>query len=88
MKRKIKPVETNVKPNEKVRAAMAEAGYTQKALARAIGIGESSMNQKLNGKRTFTLPESIMISEALHKTLNDIFMPYESRNWDYYMKEA
>jgi len=88
MRRNIKPVKTKVKPNEKVRAAMVEAGYTQKALARAIGIGESSLNQKLSGKRNFTLPESILIAETLHKTLNDIFTPYSSRNWDSYRKEA
>jgi DNA-binding XRE family transcriptional regulator len=88
MRKNIKPVKTKVKTYERVRSAMVEAGYTQEALARAVGIGKSTLNQKLNGKRVFTLPESILISEALGKTLNDIFMPNESRKWDFIRREA
>ena len=66
-------VKAKVKPNGKIRAAMVEAGYTQETLANAIGIGHSTLNIKLNGKRDFTIPEGIRIAKATHRTLDEIF---------------
>ena len=62
-----------IKPNEKVRAAMDIAGYTQEALARTIGLSKGAFNLKMNGKRDFTLPECQRIAKALDSTLDGIF---------------
>jgi len=70
-------METNVKLFERVRAAMVETGHTQETLAKTIGIGKSTFNAKLNGKRDFTLPECIRIAKATNKTLDDIFFANE-----------
>lgn len=48
-----------------LRGKMAEAGYTQKRLAHAIGISPQSLNRKLKGKRQFTVGEAAAISECL-----------------------
>lgn len=42
-----------------------EKGYTQKSLAKAVGISESSLNLKLQSKNTFRQDEIVKISNAL-----------------------
>lgn len=63
----------NPKPHVKLRAAMELAGYTQEAMARAIGMSFSAFNLKINGKREFTLSECNLIANKLGRTLDDIF---------------
>lgn len=48
-----------------LRAEVARKGLTMKELAKRIGIGESTMNQKLNGKYAFTLDEAVLIRDVL-----------------------
>jgi transcriptional regulator with XRE-family HTH domain len=62
------------KPNERVRAAMELAGYNNyESLANAIGMSISAFTAKINGKRSFTLPECNLIAIALGTTLDAIF---------------
>ena len=54
-------------PNmRKLLGVMAEAGYTQEALADKTGIGRSSMSCKINGKRPFDVDEAAKICEVLN----------------------
>ena len=62
------------KPFEKLRAAMVEIGYTHETMAQAIGVSYSTFNQKMNGKKTFTLPECLRIVKKLNRTLDQIFL--------------
>lgn len=48
-----------------LRGKMREKGYTQEKLAKAIGMGPSTLNQKLNNKRDFTNLESLAIAKIL-----------------------
>ena len=41
----------------KLLGAIAEAGYTQRSLAAALGCSKNTVNEKLNGKRQFDLAE-------------------------------
>jgi DNA-binding XRE family transcriptional regulator len=75
-------VKTKVKPNGRIRAAMIESGYTQETLANVIGIGHSTFNIKLNGKRDFTIPEGIRIAKATHRTLDEIFFNQSVPDWE------
>jgi len=63
----------DVKPYEKIRAAMILSGYTQEKLAKSIGLSYSAFSQKLNGHRQFTLNEAKIIAKKLGKTLDEIF---------------
>lgn len=63
----------NVKPFERLRAAMILSGYTQEKLCNAIGMSYSAFNLKINGKREFTLRECRLIAEKLGKTVDEIF---------------
>jgi DNA-binding XRE family transcriptional regulator len=62
------------KPFEKLRAAMVETGYTHETMAMAIGLSYSAFNQKMNCKKTFTLPECLRIVKKLNRTLDQIFL--------------
>ncbi len=62
------------KPHIKVRAAMVMAGKTQSDVARAIGVTASTLSQKMNGRRDFTLDECLRIAGELGKTLDEIFL--------------
>ena len=66
-------MQPKIKPNEKVRAAMDIAGYTQLILARTIGVSKGAFNLKMCGKRDFSLSECQRIAKALGRTLDDIF---------------
>lgn len=48
-----------------LRAEMTRKGFSVKELARKIGIGESTLHQKLNGSYSFTLDEALMIRAVL-----------------------
>jgi len=62
------------KPHERVRAAMELAGYSNyESLANAIGMSISAFTAKINGKRSFTLPECNLIANVLETTLDGIF---------------
>lgn len=49
----------------KLLGRMAEAGYTQRSLATAVGMSENSMGSKINGKRPFNTDEIIAICKLL-----------------------
>lgn len=49
----------------KLKGLIREKGMSQTDLAKAIGIGANSINQKLNNKRDFTLMETVAISKVL-----------------------
>ena len=61
------------KYKNKIRAAMILKGYTQADVAKALGVGGSTLSKKLNGHSDFTLPECIRIAKLLGRTLDDIF---------------
>lgn len=50
----------------KLKAAMIEAGCTQKELAEKLGISENSVSKKINGKRSFNIDEACAVCEALN----------------------
>ena len=47
---------------------IAEHGYTQKSLAAALGIGNNTMSNKINGKSSLSIEEAELICEILHIT--------------------
>lgn len=49
----------------KLRSAIAEAGYTQGRLAEAIGISKNTMSSKVNGKSCFDVNQVDMICRVL-----------------------
>lgn len=51
--------------HSKLLGRMREYGFTQESLAKAIGINESTLNGKLNGKGFFTTKEIDRICELL-----------------------
>ena len=53
---------------KKLKGKMAEAGYTQKSLAKAIGISANSLGDKMNKKRAFNTNEIDAICEVLNIT--------------------
>lgn len=54
----------------KLKGKIAEAGYTQGALATAIGVSPNTMTRKLTGKIDFTIGEIDRICEVLKITDN------------------
>lgn len=55
-----------------LRAARARCGYTQKSLAREIGISPSKLSNKENGRAKFTMSDIGNIAKVLHLTADDI----------------
>lgn len=51
--------------HSKLLGRMREYGYTQESLSRTIGINESTLNVKLNGKGYFNTKEIDKIAELL-----------------------
>ena len=49
----------------KLRARMIGAGFTQKALAAAVGISENTMCAKINGRSQFTVQEAEKVCRLL-----------------------
>lgn len=58
---------------------LAENGIKQKEIADLLGLGIQSVNNKVNGKTDFTLPQIAKICEA-YGISADIFLPKELRN--------
>lgn len=56
---------------KKLRGKIAEAGLTQKDLAKRAGMSENSLNRKLNEKRDFNLSEVRIICDILGITDNE-----------------
>lgn len=50
-------------------AEMARAGYTYKAMAEKIGIGEVAYGKKINGKTNWTVTEMVIIQDTLNEEL-------------------
>lgn len=60
---------TNTK---KLKARMVEYGFTQKPIAKRLGISTQSFNYKLNGKLQFKGNEIAILCEILNIESNDI----------------
>lgn len=52
----------------RLRGKIAEAGLSQRGLAKILCISENTLSNKLTGKVQFTVPEVIAICNALHIT--------------------
>lgn len=50
----------------KFKGKLAEAGYSQKSLAAAIGMSENTLSAKVNGKVPFNTVEIEQICDKLH----------------------
>lgn len=55
----------------KLKAKMVEQGYTSRTLSYEIGVCETTLRTKINGKSDFTLNESLKIKEILHLSTDD-----------------
>lgn len=66
-----------------LKAAMVEAGYTQKTLAKALGWSHNTANAKVNGKTPVFVDEACAICDVLHITSLErkveIFLPTSSQ---------
>lgn len=49
----------------RLKGKIAEAGYTQKSLAKALGMGRNTLNLKVNGKVPFNTQEIEAICQRL-----------------------
>lgn len=58
--------------HSKLLGRIKEYRYTQESLSKAIGINESTLNTKLNGKTYFTTKEIDKISELLNIPTEEI----------------
>lgn len=59
--------------NLKIKAARAEKGYSQQALADLIGVSRQTINAVEKGDYNPTIRLCIAICRALDKTLDDLF---------------
>lgn len=57
----------------KLRGALREKNIKQSELAREVGMSNSTLSFKMNGKSQFTLEEMKKISEILSKDVMEIF---------------
>lgn len=55
--------------NKKVKQELEIQRYSQSALAKFIGIPQSTLNDKINGKTKFTADEAYMVAKFLKKKL-------------------
>lgn len=60
------------KPYRKLKGVLREKGITYKELANALGVSETAINHKINGKSDFYLSELKNINEKF-KIENNIF---------------
>lgn len=51
--------------NNKLKGKIAEAGFSQRSLAKEIGMSKNSLNSKINGKTPFNTTEIQRICEKL-----------------------
>ncbi len=54
-----------------LRAKMAEAGYSQRMLAKAMDISENTLSNKMTGKCPFDVEEAIKICDVLKIESNE-----------------
>jgi plasmid maintenance system antidote protein VapI len=54
---------------ERLRAAIDEAGLTQAAAAEVLGVSEATFSRVINGTRELTVPEAQALSTELQKRL-------------------
>lgn len=62
----------------KLKGKMAERGFRQEDLARAVGIDRSTLNRRLKTGEDFTIGEANRVVAALHLSVEDavqIFLP-------------
>ena len=57
--------EVKIMQVNKLKSRIVEAGYTQKSLAKAMGISKNTLNSKINGKTQFNLKEVDTLCELL-----------------------
>lgn len=59
---------------------MAERGFTQSRLAKAVGMSENSLSRKLSGEREFRLSEVISICQVLNiENATEFFLETKSQ---------
>lgn len=61
----------------KIKAAMAEAGYNQCNLANAMNMSKNTLNAKINGKSRLFIDEALTLCQLLgipHEKMADIFL--------------
>lgn len=49
-----------------LKAEMVKANVTRDALSEHLGVSYSTLTQKINGKRQFTVDEAVKICQVLH----------------------
>lgn len=59
--------------HNKLKALRVEHGLTQTQMAKLIGIGLTSYNNKENGKLDFNITEIEKIKKIFHKSYEEIF---------------
>ena len=67
----------------KLKAAMVEAEYNQRSLAKIMNMSVNTLNAKLNGKSKITVEEAVNFAQALNLERNrfcEIFLPSLSQN--------
>lgn len=67
--------------SNKLKAAIVEAGYSQRKLAASIPMALNTLNAKVNGKNPITIDEAIMLSEKLNlsdEKFDEIFLEKSS----------
>ena len=75
------------KKYSKLRGKIVEAGFSQRSLAKALGISKNTLNAKVNGRTPFNTDEIELICDKLG--IRDgaekaaIFLPEPSQKWDF-----
>ncbi len=68
---------------ERVRAALAEAGMSQSALARKVSMSDSALSKSLAGSRAFSSIEVALVADVLDVSMYELVTgepdPYEVR---------
>lgn len=68
---------------KKLKAAVVEAEYNQRNLAKIMNMSVNTLNAKLNGKSKITVDEAVNFAEVLNLEKNrffEIFLPSLSQN--------
>lgn len=60
-------------PNERMKAARKEKGFSQDDLARAVGVSRQTVNMIERGDYNPTLNLCVSLCRALGKTLDELF---------------
>lgn len=53
-----------------IKACMARKGHKQKDIANILGLSNNSVNQKIQGKREFTVQELAILAETYDVNIN------------------